>query len=560
MAAPPFPARFGPYVLVQPLGRGGMGQVALAMSGQPGLETLCVVKRLVSRSRARPDHVARFREEADLARRLVHPNLVQTHAVGEHDGTLYLAQEYVTGKDLSELVARSSSQDLVLPIPVSLYIVEQIARGLGYAHEFDGLGLVHRDVNPPNVRISYSGQVKLLDFGLAVAAEAARADSPATWVGKRAYLAPEQRGNGPIDRRTDLYACGIILWELLTGHPIGTRERNGEAILPGDDSGVGGDDGATPIAPSRLNAAVSRPLDAIALKALSRDPADRFQSANDLRRALEPLIASEAEVEQALVRLLGNLFSIEREQAHQRRAIEAGRGLLSATEPPAPGSAPTRAPARRRRFAIAGAALAAIVLTGAGLTLIARQRPPGVQPVASAPPAVPEMPSPTAAPEPPAPTVIPFPEPAVAPAPTAPRLPATAEAPARLAARESPRLHGGRPAAMRTVVPGDRVETPPAPPAEPVAAAELSAAERLARARAAINDKKFDAAITEARAAIAGGAGADGHLVLGNALLMSRRPTDAEREYQAVLRLEPDNAVAARRIEIARSMRVDEPR
>ncbi|HEY5284882.1 MAG TPA: serine/threonine-protein kinase, partial [Polyangia bacterium] len=225
------PQKFGAYVLLRPLGAGGMGEVYLAMSGHRELETLCVVKRLRPALLSQPEHVRRFRHEADLARRLVHGNLAHTHNIGEVDGEVFLVQELVEGHDVSALLEVMAARRRVLPVPVAAYIASEVARGLSYAHAFENLDLVHRDINPPNVCLNYSGEVKLLDFGIASSNLHGERGSDHQAVGKLWHLAPEQLQPGAkIDRRTDVYALGVVLWELLTQRQVGTSRENGREV------------------------------------------------------------------------------------------------------------------------------------------------------------------------------------------------------------------------------------------------------------------------------------------------------------------------------------------
>jgi eukaryotic-like serine/threonine-protein kinase len=174
----------------------GMGQIHLALAGQRGLETVCVIKRLRSELRLRAADIESFRHEADLARRLVHSNLVHTHAVDEVKGEVFLVQEYVEGQDVSALLDKLAAQSRRLPVAASVYAACSILRGLEYAHDFDGLGLVHRDINPPNIRISYEGEVKLLDFGIALSKLQGEDATRGRGAGKLAYMAPESGGAG----------------------------------------------------------------------------------------------------------------------------------------------------------------------------------------------------------------------------------------------------------------------------------------------------------------------------------------------------------------------------
>jgi serine/threonine protein kinase len=548
MGIPGFPDRFGRYVLIEPLGRGGMGHVVLAMHGKPELETLCVIKRMLPHVRERPDYVARFRQEANLARRLKHPTLVQTQEIGEDDGTLYLVQEFVEGKDLSQLVASCASGDFILPVQLSLYILSEVARGLAYAHDFEGLGLVHRDINPPNIRVGYGGQIKILDFGVAISADAKRSDPGDGWLGKLAYLAPEQQVRGPLDRRTDLYSCGIVLWELLACRPFGTTMKNGEVVFPKGlrESSLE----VTP--PSVFNPKVSRELDAIAIKSVAREPRDRFQTASEFRKAIEPLLPSQTDAENELIKLLSLLFSVDQERARLRERIEGARPLLDDRRhaadaapvqveagPPTESTLRRAGRSRRRRGAV-GIAVGVVAAIALALVFafLRRDRPvPTVQAVApreapTAPHLVPD---------------VPWPEPgtsqSIKPVPVLPAAPPLAQA------RKEPTRSASHQQDVRPTSPAMRTEsTPPTP-------AETTIDELLARSRSALSQKRYQDAIRDAEVAVGRGGGTPAHIVLGNALLMARKLPDAEREYAAVLRLDPGNDVAAERLNLIRSMR-----
>ena len=134
-----FPVRFGPYVLLRSLSEGGMGEVFLAMSGPPGLETFCVIKRILQERRSDAEFLRRFHHKADIARRLVHGNIVQTHAVGDIEGEPFIAQEFVDGHDLQELLDRAASEGRPMPVAAAVQVACEVARGLAYAHDFEGL-------------------------------------------------------------------------------------------------------------------------------------------------------------------------------------------------------------------------------------------------------------------------------------------------------------------------------------------------------------------------------------------------------------------------------------
>ncbi len=193
-----FPRRFDNYVLLKPLARGGMGQLYLALTGTPGLEKLCVIKQVI------PDLVAsensrRFRDEALVALRLAHGNMVTVFDAGMQGGQIFLAMEYVDGKDLLATWNRCADKRVPFPVDISVYIVKEVARALVYAHAFEDLKLVHRDVSPANVLLSYTGEVKLTDFGLAMSILKMERTTPGIVYGKLSL--PVARAGAPAAAR-----------------------------------------------------------------------------------------------------------------------------------------------------------------------------------------------------------------------------------------------------------------------------------------------------------------------------------------------------------------------
>jgi serine/threonine protein kinase len=212
----------GKYQLIASLGQGGMARVYLALvAGPAGVNKLMVVKVLSSEMLHGPEGgLELFWDEARLAARLVHPNIVHTYEVGEADGNYFLAMEYLDGQTLRVLQVRAAQDPL--PNVEELRIVSEVARGLQYAHElrdFHGapLNVVHRDVSPQNVFVTYDGQVKLIDFGIAKTRDAGHETRAGLIKGKLNYIAPEQLRGDPLDRRADVFALGAMLWETVAG-------------------------------------------------------------------------------------------------------------------------------------------------------------------------------------------------------------------------------------------------------------------------------------------------------------------------------------------------------
>src|SRR3954468_6999312 len=212
-----YPLKFGKYVLLKPLARGGMGAIFLAAAGEPGFQKLCVVKKVIAEKSDRAK-ANRFLDEAKVVLRLSHAALVNTFDAGEVDGEFYIAMELVEGKDLREVWNRCVRTRQRIPLDVALYVVREVARALAYVHSYGDLKLVHRDVAPPNILLAYVGDVKLTDFGLARSVLKQEHTAPGVVFGRAAYLAPEQARGEVADARTDVYTLGIVLWELLTGN------------------------------------------------------------------------------------------------------------------------------------------------------------------------------------------------------------------------------------------------------------------------------------------------------------------------------------------------------
>lgn len=213
------------YRVIAQLGRGGMADVYLAAAHGPGgFAKLLVVKVLQPTLARDPQFLTMFRDEARLSARLNHPNVIQTYEVGESEGRHYIAMEFLEGQPLHRVVDRFGSQGGITPSLALKIVIDGLA-GLHYAHEladFDGrpLGVVHRDITPQNVFLTYEGQIKLVDFGIAKASDSSTETNVGTVKGKVAYMAPEQARGELVDRRADLFSMGVILWELLSGRRL----------------------------------------------------------------------------------------------------------------------------------------------------------------------------------------------------------------------------------------------------------------------------------------------------------------------------------------------------
>ena len=211
-----YPQRFGKYVLLKSLARGGMGQLHLGISGRADLRKRCVIKHVIV-GVDDDEYQKRFADEAALVVRISHGNIVHILEAGVENGAYFLAMEYVEGCDLRALTRAIGLERPALPQALALHIGRELCRGLHHAHTFQGLSLVHRDVSPPNVLISEAGEVKITDFGLAQSRLKLQKTAPGVVFGKPGYMSPEQARGDELDGRSDIYSAAMIIWELLTG-------------------------------------------------------------------------------------------------------------------------------------------------------------------------------------------------------------------------------------------------------------------------------------------------------------------------------------------------------
>lgn len=285
-------ARFlGRYELMYLLGQGGMGEVHLArLTGAAGFEKLCIVKTILPQMMTDPQFVDRFHHEAKVLVQLNHSNIAQVYDMGDVDETLYMAIEYVPGVDLARVEDRARAMDSAVPVPVALLIGQQMCEALGYAHRKMGadgapLGIVHRDVSPQNVMVSYEGEVKVIDFGLAKSSARSKHTLPSTVLGKLGYMSPEQARAEKVDHRSDIYSAGIVIWELLAGRPFITGGTVGEMVAQM----------ANPkIPPLReIRPEISEAVERIVVRALQADPNARYNRADDFARAINEQLVRE---------------------------------------------------------------------------------------------------------------------------------------------------------------------------------------------------------------------------------------------------------------------------
>ncbi|HEX9102004.1 MAG TPA: serine/threonine-protein kinase [Polyangia bacterium] len=450
------PKVFGRYLLLQRLSRGGMGEIFLAKLGEiQGFEKLVIIKKILPHLVADQEFIKRFIDEAQVAIKLQHANVAPVFEVGKVDGEYFLAIEYIEGRDLRRMITRQREERTRLPSDLAMFVVREMANGLAYAHRRTdesgrSLALVHCDISPPNVMVSFEGEVKIIDFGIAKSAIRIAETNPNMGFGKFGYMAPEQlvRG-GVVDKRTDVYAAGVVLYELLTGERLFTFPEGADyrqiarMVTQGKFK-----------PPSQRDPRLDPGLDPIVMKALSSNKDERYQTAEEFRDAIQVklsqmnptinadalahfmrgLFRDEITEEHALVASMKAVdvapFQDELDQATHQHTVTFARasGINKIIQRPAQPSGAIKVPTaeqllahpQRRGLFIAGT-LGALVAGGGLALLLARPaHTPVTTPVATnAPPAAaqpPVMPVVTPLETTPPPTVMPTPTRDVLPA------------------------------------------------------------------------------------------------------------------------------------------------
>jgi len=387
----------GKYRPIATLGEGGMARVLLTVSSGPaGVQKLLVVKEIRPELAKDSDFVTMFLDEARLAARLSHPNVIQTYEVGIEEAGPFIVMEYLDGQSLQALISQVKRANL--PLAIHLRILTKVLSGLHYAHELRDYGgtpltVVHRDVSPHNVFVGYDGHVKVVDFGVAKVAGTAERTAAGTFKGKIGYIAPEQlSGDEEVDRRADVFSVGVMLWEALAQRRL-TANETAASVVQKRLSGI---------IPSirDLKMDVDAELAAICDKATAFAARDRFSSAAEMQEALEAYLdaAGYRADEREIGVLVSQAFSIERArirttiEQQMGRASDGGRialpnlsaAVASGSGPPTSGpasspptfsvtpSGPGTTTQNRRRLAIGGAFAIAGLLLGVGFKWVMR--------------------------------------------------------------------------------------------------------------------------------------------------------------------------------------------
>ncbi|MFH1612914.1 MAG: serine/threonine-protein kinase [bacterium] len=268
---------FGNYFIIKKIAVAGMAEIFLAKKkGIEGFEKLVVIKRILGHLSDNKDFIEMFIDEAKIAADLSHPNIIYIDELGKIEDTYYIAMEYIYGKNLSEILKKEKAKNKTIPIDIAFFIAEKMCSALDYAHKkksknFQNMEIVHRDVSPSNILISYEGEVKLSDFGIARATSQIHTTTIGLLKGKIGYMSPEQAMGQLVDKRTDIYALGIIIYEMLTGRKVFEGDSEFLMLEKVKEGKI--------ISPRKFNSEISHEAEKIILKALQKPLDKRYQNA-----------------------------------------------------------------------------------------------------------------------------------------------------------------------------------------------------------------------------------------------------------------------------------------
>lgn len=403
----------GAHRLLREIARGGMGEIWLAhQRGLAGFERLVVIKRVIANTEDDPTFVTLFLDEARIASQLHHPNVVQVFELGQHGPSYYLVMEYLSGQNLARVNKRILQQQRDFPAALAVEIISAAARGLGYAHrrrDLEGkpLGIVHRDVSPANLFVTYDGQVKVLDFGIAKAAGRQSRTATGLVRGKIKYMSPEQALSEEVDASSDVFALGVVLFELVTG----TRLYG-----PLDDTALLRRLLDEPLPRASERAPVDSHLDTLISRMIEKSPERRFADGQVVHEALEEWLATRhGPTTRNLESTMRACFADElRGEAQLQNEAKASVTPVSSSNSLPDGLARARSGSRTGLFALGGVLL--LLLLTANVVVLLRREPPVTREEPRQPPG-------GAAPSKPAEPPSPAPAFAEVPAPSQPAAP-----------------------------------------------------------------------------------------------------------------------------------------
>ncbi len=341
--------RYGGYILLEQIGVGGMAEVFLArLTGVEGFEKDIVIKRIRPHLSAIPSFVNMFLGEAKLAAQLNHPNIVQIYDLGKIRDSYFIAMEYIPGCDMSAVIPKAKESGIPFPVEYALKIVSNVCEALYYAHtKVDAFGtpvhIVHRDISPENIRVAWTGTVKILDFGIAKAATQLHETKAGEIKGKLVYMSPEQVLGKNVDHRADIFSLGIVLYECLTGLKLFSGD-NDLAIMNNIIEGK-------IYPPSYFRDDVPAEVEAILMKALEKDVRNRYESAVAMQLDIDTFLAgheftpSNIHLSNFMKQLFKHEIKAERERRMRETPLTPPRLAKGEVEPrPDPKSRPPPPP------------------------------------------------------------------------------------------------------------------------------------------------------------------------------------------------------------------------
>jgi serine/threonine protein kinase len=343
------PIPFGKYLLLDRINIGGMAEVWRGKTfGAGGFERLVAIKRILPNIAEDDEFISMFIDEAKISVQLAHANVAQIYELGQISNSYFIAMEYIPGKDMRAIFDRGRKKSEPAPIPLVAYCVSKMCEGLDYAHRKkdqmgQDLNIVHRDISPQNILISYEGEVKVIDFGIAKAAGKATKTQAGILKGKFGYMSPEQIRGLNLDRRSDVFAIGVCLYEMLTGERLFTGDSDFSVLEKVRKAEVE--------PPSKHNRRIPDQLEKIVLKALARDVDERYQYASEVGDDLQRFLITSDTIfgRKDLMQYMKSTFAEDVEREKQRLAdystIKPPDGMLSAIEAGFSGSVAPSAPA-----------------------------------------------------------------------------------------------------------------------------------------------------------------------------------------------------------------------
>jgi serine/threonine-protein kinase len=317
--------RFGKYTLIDRIAVGGMAEIFLArQAGLEGFEKTIVIKRIRPHLSNQKSFVKMFLNEAKLAAQLNHPNIVQIYDLGKISDSYFIAMEYIFGRDMRRIIPKADGMGIPFPMVYALKIASSVCEGLYYAHQKtdiygNPLNIVHRDVTPENIFVSFDGTVKVLDFGIAKAANQIEQTKAGEIKGKLSYMSPEQCMGKPLDHRSDIFSLGVVLYEWITGFKLFTGESEVGILKSITEGKI--------YAPSYFKADIPEAVEKILMKALEKDREKRYQGAWDMQYDIDQFL-SQYEFTPSNIHLsnfLKQLFSDELEE-EKKRLMSRGVG------------------------------------------------------------------------------------------------------------------------------------------------------------------------------------------------------------------------------------------